>query len=50
MLKVKFVSLHICFTNCHIHLKKLFVTFSNSDSANVIATAGHGGLKFWDLR
>ncbi|XP_050380080.1 uncharacterized protein LOC126797498 isoform X2 [Argentina anserina] len=23
---------------------------SNSDSANVIATAGHGGLKFWDLR
>ncbi|KAL6145625.1 hypothetical protein ACLB2K_056311 [Fragaria x ananassa] len=23
---------------------------SNSDGANVIATAGHGGLKFWDLR
>ncbi|XP_050370322.1 uncharacterized protein LOC126788377 isoform X1 [Argentina anserina] len=23
---------------------------SNSDSANVIATAGHGGLKFWDPR
>ncbi|KAM5559532.1 hypothetical protein ABKV19_020943 [Rosa sericea] len=23
---------------------------SNSDNANVIATAGHGGLKFWDLR
>lgn len=28
----------------------LLLNFSNSESANVILTASHGGLKFWDLR
>lgn len=34
--------------------KKMFLAFfivtSDPESANVILTAGHGGLKFWDLR
>jgi hypothetical protein len=28
----------------------LFMIISDPESANVILTAGHGGLKFWDLR
>lgn len=27
-----------------------FVIFSDTEGANIIVTAGHGGLKFWDMR
>lgn len=33
-----------------IYSSLLLMIFSDPESANVIVTAGHGGLKFWDLR